>query len=468
MTNRSICWDKRVKSKGSEMFKAISPLDGRYNKRVEALGNYFSEFALMRSRVWVELKFLLALDKTGIFAPLSTREIKKIEKQLESFTEKDYLAIKEIEKTLNHDVKSCEVFLINTLGLKQPNMIHFGLTSEDANNLAHTLLLKEYRDEVQLPAIKEYLDFMATRIAEWKSIPMPARTHGQMASPTTAGKEMAVFASRIFRQYNAIKKFVFRGKLNGASGNYSAFSSVSTKIDWIKFSKDFIKSIDLDVNPVTTQIEDHDNWAEYFFLTKMVNTILIDMNEDMWLYLMLGYLKQEAKAGEVGSSTMPHKVNPINFENSEGNLGISNSLLDHFTTKMSRSRLQRDLSDSTVERNFGVALAHSHLGLMESIRGLKKLRVNEEYCENELHNYPELLAEPIQTILRRENFANPYDVMKNLTRGQEFTVANLNKFIDTLKVSDETRKELSQLRTYSYIGLAEKICNDLLKELKKA
>ncbi len=457
---------KRVKSKGSEMLKAISPLDGRYLKRVEVLGDYFSEFALMGSRVWVECQFLLALDKTGLFDPLSSREIKKIQKQLELFTEKDYLAIKEIEKTLNHDVKSCEVFLINTLGLKHPNMIHFGLTSEDVNNLSHTLLLKRYRDEVQLPALSDFLGFLAGKIKEWKSIPMPARTHGQMASPTTVGKEFAVFASRILRQYSALKNFTFRGKLNGATGNYSAFTSASKDVDWIKFSKDFIAGIGLDINPVTTQIEDHDNWAEYFFLTKMINTILIDMNEDMWVYLMLGYLKQEAKTGEVGSSTMPHKVNPINFENSEGNLGIANSLLEHFTSKLSRSRLQRDLSDSTVERNFGVALGHTHLGLVETMRGLKKLTVNVEFCESELHRYPELLAEPIQTILRRENFANPYDVMKNLTRGNDFTVANLNKFIDTLKVEDKTRMELSQLRTYSYVGLAEKVCDDLLKELK--
>lgn len=449
------------------MLKAISPLDGRYLQRVEPLGDYFSEFALMGSRVWVELQFLLALDKTGLFPPLNARELKRIEKHLDSFSEKDYLAIKDIEKTLNHDVKSCEVFLINVLDLRHPNMIHFGLTSEDANNLAHALLIKKYRDNVQLPAIKDCLDFLAEKIEAWKSIPMPARTHGQMASPTTAGKEMAVFASRILRQYMSIKNLKFYGKLNGATGNYSAFTAASTDVDWIKFSKQFVESIGLEVNTVTTQIEDHDNWAEYFFLTKMVNTILIDMNEDMWLYLMLGYFKQEAKAGEVGSSTMPHKVNPINFENSEGNLGIANSLLDHFANKMSRSRLQRDLSDSTVERNFGVALGHAHLGLVESMRGLKKLTVNAEFCESELHNYPELLAEPIQTILRRENFANPYDVMKGLTRGQEFSIASLNKFIDTLKISDDVRKELSQLRTYSYIGLAEKVCDNLLKEMKK-
>lgn len=449
------------------MLKAISPLDGRYVMRVEPLGNYFSEYALMGARVWVELQFLLALDRTGLFDPLNPREIKHIQKLSESFSNKDYDAIKDIESTLNHDVKSCEVFLINELKLRNPNMIHFGLTSEDVNNIAHTLLIKKYRDEQQLPQIERLLNFLSEKIELWKSIPMPARTHGQMASPTTAGKELAVYASRLLRQYSSLKKIKFRAKLNGATGNFSAFYAASKDVDWIKFSKDFLREIDLEINPATTQIEDHDNWSEYFFYTKMINTILIDMNEDMWLYLMLGYFKQEVKEGEVGSSTMPHKVNPINFENSEGNLGISNSLLEHFSSKLSRSRLQRDLSDSTVERNFGVALGHAFLGLLETEKGLKKLTVNVEFCENELNNYPELLAEPIQTILRRENFANPYDMMKNLTRGQNMCIASLNKFIDSLNIPDNIRKELSELRTYSYVGLAEKVCNEVLKELKK-
>ena len=449
------------------MLKAISPLDGRYVMRVEPLGNYFSEYALMGARVWVELQFLLALDKTGLFDPLNPREIKQIQKLSESFSKKDYDAIKDIESTLNHDVKSCEVFLINELKLRNPNMIHFGLTSEDVNNIAHTLLIKKYRDEQQLPQIKSLLAFLAEKIDLWKNIPMPARTHGQMASPTTAGKELAVYASRLLRQYVSLKKIKFRAKLNGATGNFSAFYAASKDVDWMKFSKDFLREIDLDINPATTQIEDHDNWSEYFFYTKMINTILLDMNQDMWLYLMLGYFKQEVKEGEVGSSTMPHKVNPINFENSEGNLGISNSLLEHFSSKLSRSRLQRDLSDSTVERNFGVALGHAFLGLLETEKGLKKLTVNAEFCENELNNYPELLAEPIQTILRRENFANPYDMMKNLTRGQNMSIASLNKFIDSLNIPDDIRKELSELRTYSYVGLAEKVCNEVLKELKK-
>ena len=449
------------------MLKAISPLDGRYHKRVEALGDYFSEYALMGARVWVELQYLIALDKTGIFPPLNKREVKRIEKMSENFTKDDYDAIKEIEATLNHDVKSCEVYLIRELKLRQPNMIHFGLTSEDVNNLSHTLLLKKFRDEYQLPQLQSLLAYLGKKIVNWKAVPMPARTHGQMASPTTAGKELAVYASRLLRQYSALTNLKFRGKLNGATGNYSAFVAASKDIDWIKFSKGFLADLDLEMNPATTQIEDHDNWSEYFFITKMINTILIDMNEDMWMYLMLGYFKQKVTAGEVGSSTMPHKVNPINFENSEGNLGIANSLLEHFSSKLSRSRLQRDLSDSTVERNFGVALGHTSLGVQETMNGLNKLTVNAEYCEAELNNYPELLAEPIQTILRREGFANPYDIMKSLTRGQGITTANLNKFINSLKVSDEVRRELAELRTFTYIGIAEKVCNEVLKDLKK-
>ena len=449
------------------MLKAISPLDGRYHKRVEALGDYFSEYALMGARIWVELQYLLALDKTGMFPPLNKREIKRIEKLSQNFTKDDYDAIKEIEATLNHDVKSCEVYLIRELKLRRPNMIHFGLTSEDVNNLSHTLLLKKYRDEYQLPQLKSLLAYLGKKIGIWKSVAMPARTHGQMASPTTAGKELAVFASRLLRQYTALKNLTFRGKLNGATGNYSAFIAASKEEDWIKFSKNFLADLDLEMNPATTQIEDHDTWCEYFFLTKMINGILLDLNQDMWMYLMLGYFKQKVKAGEVGSSTMPHKVNPINFENSEGNIGIANSLLDHFSTKLNRSRLQRDLSDSTVERNFGVALGHASMAVSETIHGLKKVTVNTEYCESELNNYPELLAEPIQTILRREGFANPYDIMKSLTRGQGITTANLNKFINSLKVSDEVRKELADLRTYTYVGIADKVCNEVLKDLKK-
>jgi len=341
-------------------------------------------------------------------------------------------------------------------------MIHFGLTSEDINNLSHTLLMKKYCIEVQLPQIRDMLTLLCKHIAGWKSAAFPARTHGQMASPTTAGKEMAVFASRLLRQAESLETFRFRAKLNGATGNYSAFDAASSEINWQEFSRQFIESLDLEFNPVTTQIEDHDNWGEFFTIVRRFNSIIMDMNQDIWVYLMLGYLKQATIKDEVGSSTMPHKVNPINFENSEGNLGISNALLDHFANKLSRSRLQRDLSDSTVERNFGVAMGHAYLGLSETMRGLKKLEVNEEFCKKELDKYPELLAEPIQTILRRENFQDPYMLMKNLTRGRELKIADLNRFIDTLKIKPNVRRELAELRTVTYFGKAEQICDDFL------
>ncbi len=449
------------------MLKAISPLDGRYGQRVGKLGDYFSEYALMGARVWVELQYLPALDKTGVFPSLNKREIKRIESLSQSFGKEDYHKIKAIEAELNHDVKACEVFLGDALKLRYPNMIHFGLTSEDINNIAHTLLIKKYRDEEQLPQVRELLLFLAERIREWKALPFPSRTHGQMASPTTAGKEMAVFASRLLRQFKALRALRFRGKCNGATGNYSALAVAAPGTDWIKFSKDFLKALDLEMNPATTQIEDHDTWAEYFSLTERINNILLDMNTDIWTGLMLGYFRQKPSKNEVGSSTMPHKVNPINFENSEGNIGISNVLLHHFSEKLTRSRLQRDLSDSTVERNFGVALGHAFLAAEESRRGLEKITVNTEYCEKALHAYPELLAEPIQTILRREHFENPYDMLKNLTRGQSMSIAQLNKFINALKVSDGVRKELTELRTHTYTGLAEKICNEVLREISK-
>ncbi|HHJ53259.1 MAG TPA: adenylosuccinate lyase, partial [Caldithrix abyssi] len=335
-------------------FHAISPLDGRYRQKLAHLSDYFSEFALMRSRVQVELRYLLVLDAAGLFAPLNHAEKQAIERQLDQFTDEDYRQIKEIESRINHDVKACEMFLRETLGLRQPNMIHFGLTSEDVNNLAYTLLLKEYLEREQLPQLRSLLEQLATLAESWCAVPFPARTHGQMASPTTGGKEMAVYINRLLRVYRFLRAFRFRGKLNGATGNFSALVAAFPQYDWIEFSRQFLQSLDLEYNPATTQIEDHDTWGAYFAIVRQLNNILLDFDRDMWLYLTLGYLVMEADAGAVGSSTMPHKVNPINFENSEGNLQISVALLNGITDKLGNSRLQRDLSDSTVERNKGV------------------------------------------------------------------------------------------------------------------
>ena len=448
------------------MFKEISPLDGRYYDRLSHLGNYFSEFALMRSRVLVELRFLLALDESGLFEKFTSEEIDKIQFYLDNFSEADYQRIKEIEKTTNHDVKSCEIFLQEELDLKHPNMIHFGLTSEDVNNLAYTFLFKDYLEKEQLPQIETVLKILIEHAANWKDVPFPARTHGQMASPSTGGKEMAVFLIRLIRQYERLKSFSFLGKLNGATGNYSALKAAFPKYDWIAFSEKFMEKYGLKINSATTQIEDHDTWAEYFSITKRINNIILDMDRDIWLYLTLGYLTISADKGAVGSSTMPHKVNPINFENSEGNMQVSIALFNGLIDKLGNSRLQRDLSDSTVTRNVGVALAHSYLAIQETTKGLKKLSINNVRCEYELKTHPELLAEPIQTILRREGLENPYNLLKDLTRGQDISEDDLGKFIDQLDIEDRVKKELKSLSVLDYLGEAKKITEQAINKAK--
>ena len=450
-----------------QIAKSISPLDGRYGKKTTHLGKYFSEFALMRKRTEVELKYLIALNETGLFAQFTKTELSNIKNVLNDFKYEYFIKIKEIEKKINHDVKSVEVFLIEKLSLKNPNMIHFGLTSEDVNNLSYSLLLKEYLTNEQLPQVEKVMKNIFDKADKWKSTIFPARTHGQMASPTTAGKEMSVFLNRLFEQYKRLKKFKFCGKFNGATGNYSAMYSAFSKYNWMKFSNEFIKSLDLIPNEVTTQIDSHDVWAEYFSIIIQINNILVDLNKDVWLYLMLGNFKISSNKNEVGSSTMPHKINPINFENSEGNLELSNSLLEFFIRKLTKSRLQRDLSDSTVSRNLGVGLTHAFLGLNETIIGLKKVNVNEEKCKNEIENHPELLAEPIQTILRRAGLKDPYNEMKKLTRGKIITEKTINNFIENLQVDETVKSELKKLNVVNYIGQAEKITQNVLNKVKK-
>jgi adenylosuccinate lyase len=345
-------------------------------------------------------------------------------------------------------------------------MIHFGLTSEDVNNLAYTFLFKEYLEKDQLPQLEAILKVLLNHTKDWKDTPFPARTHGQMGSPSTGGKEMAVFLIRLFRQYDKLKSFTFLGKLNGATGNYSALKAAFPDFDWIAFSEKFMRKYRLKNNPVTTQIEDHDTWAEYFSITKQINSIILDMNRDIWLYLTLGYLAISAEKGTVGSSTMPHKVNPINFENSEGNMQVSSALLNELIDKLGNSRLQRDLSDSTVTRNIGVALTHAYLAIQETTKGLKKLSINAARCEHELKTHPELLAEPIQTILRREGIENPYDLLKDLTRGHEISEKEISDFIDQLDVDKRVKEELKSLTVLDYLGEAKKITEQAIKEAK--
>ncbi len=447
---------------------ALSPLDGRYGKRLQHLSAYFSEFALMRKRIYVELIFLEALDATGLFPKLQARELQQVRFFKEHFDLNHYHRIKEIEQTLNHDVKACEVFLRENLGLRYPNMIHFGLTSEDVNNLAYSLLFRDYLQTEQLPQLEKIMRTLLDMVRNWRSVPFPARTHGQMASPTTAGKEMAVYLNRLLRLHGSLKQFRFSAKLNGATGNFSAFKAAFPEFDWLAFSRDFLRKYDLEPNLVTTQIEDHDSWAAYLNLSKQINNVILDLDRDLWLYLTLGYLILSADKNAVGSSTMPHKVNPINFENSEGNMQISVALINGLVDKLGNSRLQRDLSDSTVTRNIGVALAHSYLAVQETQRGLTKLDVNEAYCRRELENHPELLAEPIQTVLRKEGLEDPYGLLKEATRGQHITLAELHGLIDGLDIAPEVKQQLKDLKVAEYLGDAPRICDAVIRKAESA
>lgn len=444
----------------------ISPLDGRYGDRLHTLGAYFSEFALMQARCQVELLYVKALNETGLFPALSADEVQRIDRALANFSDDDYARIKAFESTTRHDVKACEFFLREKIDLTNNNLIHFGLTSEDANNLAYNLMLKGYLEHEHLPLLKALLQQVCKLAEQWKTVPFPARTHGQKASPTTAGKELAVYVNRLLRQYCKLKEFRFMGKLNGAVGNFSAMLSAFPEYDWMEFCDRFVEGLGLTSNIATTQIEDHDTWAEYFDITRQINNIVIDLDQDFWAYISRDLYQEQTEAGEVGSSTMPHKVNPINFENSEGNLILSNSLLTMLSDKLCRSRMQRDLSDSTVERNIGVALAHAHLALTETLRGLKKVRLNEARCLAELEQSPELLAEPIQTILRPVMHDDPYTLLKQLTRGKTITQQDIDRFIDELAIDKNVKTRLKGLRVISYIGDAVNICDRVLAGAK--
>lgn len=450
------------------MDRAISPLDGRYGARLRKLGDYFSEFGLMRERVFVELRFLEALNETGLFNRFTAQENERMRNIKERFDEADYKRIKEIEAEINHDVKSCEIFLQEKLVLNDNNMIHFGLTSEDVNNLSYSFLFKAYLEKEQLPQLEELIRTLLEHVKSWKSIPFPARTHGQMASPSTGGKEMAVYISRLMRQYRLLKNLKMSGKLNGATGNYSALLAAFPDYDWLSFSQNFMEEHGLEANLVTTQIEDHDTWALWFAITKQICNIVLDINRDVWIYLTLGYLIISADKGAVGSSTMPHKVNPINFENSEGNMQIAISLLNGLSDKLGNSRLQRDLSDSTASRNIGVALAHSYLAVQETIKGLKKLAINEQRCLTELEEHPELLAEPIQTVLRKEGIDDPYNLLKDITRGKRISLDELSAFVEQLDISAEAKERLRALTVPAYTGDAERITELVIKETDAA
>ena len=436
---------------------AISPIDGRYRNQVQHLDKYFSEFALIRFRVHVELEYFFFLGENKFFKlPASAK--KHLQQVLENFSLTDAQRIKEIEKITNHDVKAVEYFLKDELdkcnNSQIKEWIHFGLTSQDINNTAIPLLWKEAIENDYLPAVLNLKDTLQRIAKDWQGISMLARTHGQPASPTTLGKEIMVFIERIDNQLKQFSYIPFTAKFGGASGNFNAHYAAYPKTDWIKLCNNFIENkLGLQRQQFTTQIEHYDMLCAHFDNIKRINTILIDLCRDMWAYVSMDYFKQKINKNETGSSAMPHKVNPIDFENAEGNLGIANALLEHLSAKLPLSRLQRDLTDSTVIRNIGMPIAHTALAFRSIGKGINKLILNEKKIKEDLDNNWAVVAEAIQTILRRENYPQPYEVLKELTRGKDIINKEaIHKFIDGLKISSSVKKELKTITPDSYTG----------------
>ncbi|MFM1807136.1 MAG: hypothetical protein RL212_1395 [Pseudomonadota bacterium] len=450
---------------------ALSPLDGRYASKTDALRPWLSEAAFMRQRVRVEVHWLIALSQAKLpdFPSFSATAEKVLLALVENFSDADAERIKAIEAVTNHDVKAVEYWMKEKVAghaelEKASEFIHFACTSEDINNTSHGLMLSGARQEVILPKLKEVLNALTAIALNNASVPMLSRTHGQPASPTTLGKEMANIAKRLERAITNIEKVSFLGKMNGAVGNYNAHLSAYPDVDWEAFSKEVIeKRLGLEFNPYTIQIEPHDYMAELFDAIARANTILLDMNRDIWGYISVGYFKQKTKAGEIGSSTMPHKVNPIDFENSEGNLGIANALLKHLSEKLPVSRWQRDLTDSTVLRNLGTALGHSLLAYDSALRGLGKLETNPSRLAEDLDNCWEVLAEPVQTVMRRFGVPNPYEQLKELTRGKGITPEGLKTFIQGLAIPEDAKKSLLEMTPASYVGKAVALTERLKK-----
>lgn len=440
---------------------AISPIDGRYRSKTISLSPYFSEEALIKYRVLVEVEYFIALREADL------PQLAKIDKSIydslraiyKNFSTEDALWIKETEKTTNHDVKAVEYFIkskFDGLGLQEfKEFIHFGLTSQDINNTAIPLSTKEAFENVYLPSLVSVIAKLKELAMEWKDVPMLARTHGQPASPTRLGKEILVFVERLEEQMRLLFNVPFAAKFGGATGNYNAHKVAYPNTDWKKFGTDFVEnSLGLHHSFPTTQIEHYDHFAAFFDALKRINTILIDLDRDIWTYVSMDYFKQKIKAGEIGSSAMPHKVNPIDFENSEGNLGIANAIFEHLSAKLPISRLQRDLTDSTVLRNIGVPMGHTLIAFEATLKGLNKLLLNEDKFAEDLEKNWAVVAEAIQTILRREGYPNPYEALKDLTRTN--TVINkeaIHNFIGTLNVSEEVRAELMQITPSNYLGI---------------
>lgn len=440
---------------------AISPIDGRYRNKTESLQNYFSEEALIKYRVQVEIEYFIALCEIPLpqLADFDATKFEELRLIYKAFSAEDAQSIKEIEKTTNHDVKAVEYFIkqrFDALGLQNhKEFIHFGLTSQDINNTAIPLSIKEAMNDSYVPSYFEVFEKLKELAKEWENIPMLARTHGQPASPTRLGKEIDVFVERLKEQFNLLNDIPSAAKFGGATGNYNAHKVAYPSIDWKAFGQKFVQEkLGLYHSFPTTQIEHYDHMAALFDCLKRINTILIDLNRDIWTYISMDYFKQEIKKGEVGSSAMPHKVNPIDFENSEGNLGLANAIFEHLSAKLPISRLQRDLTDSTVLRNVGVPFAHTLVGFQSTLKGLNKLVLNQQKFEQDLEDNWAVVAEAIQTILRREGYPNPYEALKGLTRTNEkINQKSIADFIETLEVSDTIKTELKQITPANYTGV---------------
>ncbi|WBA17212.1 adenylosuccinate lyase [Salinivibrio kushneri] len=448
---------------------AVSPVDGRYGTKTIALRSIFSEFGLLKYRTIVEIRWLQKLAATDSIAEVpvfSDDANAQLDRIAAEFDEQDAARIKEIERTTNHDVKAVEYFLKEKIADNAElhavsEFIHFACTSEDINNLSHALMLKEARDTVIVPEMQRLADAVKDLSQQFRDVPMLSRTHGQPASPSTMGKEMANVAYRMARQIKQVKSSEILGKINGAVGNYNAHLSAYPEIDWHAYSEAFVTSLGIDWNPYTTQIEPHDYIAELFDAVSRFNTILIDFDRDIWGYIALGHFKQKTIAGEIGSSTMPHKVNPIDFENSEGNLGLANAIFSHLGQKLPISRWQRDLTDSTVLRNLGVGVGYTMIAYASTLKGISKLEVNQAALEAELDQNWEVLAEPIQTVMRRYGIEKPYEKLKELTRGKRVDGEGMRTFVDSLDLPEHEKARLKQMTPANYIGDAVKLTDKL-------
>jgi len=452
---------------------AVSPIDGRYGSKTQELRDVFSEYGLIKRRTEVEIRWLQQLAQHPAISEVpafGTEANAKLDDIVSSFDEADAKAIKDIEATTNHDVKAVEYFIKQKIADTEElqavsEFVHFACTSEDINNLSHALMLRDGRDSVMIPYMKKIVAAIADLAIEYADVPMLSRTHGQTASPTTVGKEFANVAARLQSQLLAVQQVKLLGKINGAVGNYNAHLSAYPEVDWVANAEEFITGLGIAFNPYTTQIEPHDYMAELFDAVARFNTILIDFDRDIWGYISQGYFKQKTIAGEVGSSTMPHKVNPIDFENSEGNLGLANAVFQHLAQKLPISRWQRDLTDSTVLRNMGVGFGYSLIAYQATLKGISKLEINEAALENDLNQAWEVLAEPIQTVMRRYAIEEPYEKLKALTRGKAITAELIKDFIETLDIPASAKAALVKLTPSNYVGNAREQALDIKSKL---